>query len=327
MPVGPRALMPPAAPAMWTASPYSGSALHQVGWTPAADGTMLPVITCWYAPSVEAIEPQLYSSVNFADMDLSAPDNSESAIGRSSFVEAGQPWHAVGQERPPPSPGARRDGAPSADLPAANIAVLSVSVEGVRDRYQLLEEDLFKVFSRYGTLSNIWVLPAGHAAQITFQEYGAAWAAKIDLHRKTLLGLDGFLSVQLAEPMGPAQEPFLTGSSPYHLHRLATMEARVDDNDLLRCLAALELDAKRGREKDSEPATKSVSNDSSSNLSTIPTCVVCQDAPRCMVFEPCRHFACCAACGGDEVGRKRPVLKQCPVCRAEILRRLDVFVS
>merc|ERR1719491_1393379 len=104
------------------------------------------------------------------------------------------------------------------------------------------------------------------------------------------------------------------------------MEARVDENDLLRCLAALELDAKRGHEKDSEPATKSISNDSSSSCSTIPTCVVCQDAPRCMVFEPCRHFVCCAACGG-EVGRKRPVFQQCPVCRADILRRLDVFVS
>lgn len=48
-------------------------------------------------------------------------------------------------------------------------------------------------------------------------------------------------------------------------------------------------------------------------------CVVCWERERNTVAFPCRHLACCAACA-----RK---LRDCPVCRARIRRRVPVVLS
>jgi hypothetical protein len=41
-------------------------------------------------------------------------------------------------------------------------------------------------------------------------------------------------------------------------------------------------------------------------------CTVCMDAPRTVVFLPCRHMACCAVCSAALH------VPQCPICRTPI---------
>jgi len=141
----------------------------------------------------------------------------------------------------------------------------------------------------------------GDVAEITFQDFASAWAAAVDLDRKSLPELEATLCVQLADSCLPTAE------------------------DLLRCLAAIEGNAKRGNAQGIE-VKKDVKSHCSESSSSITSCVVCQDAARCIVFEPCKHLVCCAACGG-RADPDIPTLHRCPVCRAEILRRLEVYVS
>lgn len=47
-------------------------------------------------------------------------------------------------------------------------------------------------------------------------------------------------------------------------------------------------------------------------------CVVCQEEQRRVVLQPCKHFVCCRACSS--------LLQRCPVCRADVTERLEVFV-
>eukprot|EP01062_Namystynia_karyoxenos_P081401 TRINITY_DN894_c0_g2_i1.p1 TRINITY_DN894_c0_g2~~TRINITY_DN894_c0_g2_i1.p1 ORF type:complete len:660 (+),score=170.71 TRINITY_DN894_c0_g2_i1:87-2066(+) len=43
------------------------------------------------------------------------------------------------------------------------------------------------------------------------------------------------------------------------------------------------------------------------------TCVVCLDARRCMIFDPCRHMVCCAVCAEQ--------VAECPLCRVAVTDR------
>jgi len=91
--------------------------------------------------------------------------------------------------------------------PATPMApVVAVSVDGMKFQYQLTEDDLHKVFSRYGTVKHIHVDEAGTTAQITFQEFHHAQAAMTDLNGKVLNGLDGTLRLVWAS-QGPAALP------------------------------------------------------------------------------------------------------------------------
>lgn len=85
---------------------------------------------------------------------------------------------------------------------APTVPVISVSVEGMRFQYQLTQDDLHKVFSRYGSVSHIFVDEAGTSAQITFQDFQGAQAAVTDLNGKVLNGLDGTLRLVWAN-QGP----------------------------------------------------------------------------------------------------------------------------
>lgn len=49
------------------------------------------------------------------------------------------------------------------------------------------------------------------------------------------------------------------------------------------------------------------------------SCVVCLDARQCVVFLPCKHLACCSACA--------PSMTTCPICRATITERMNIFPS
>lgn len=105
---------------------------------------------------------------------------------------------------------------------------VAVSVEGMKFQYQLTEDDLHKVFSRYGGVKTIRVDEIGAAAQITFVNYNDASAAMTDLNGKVLNGLEGTLRLtwvsqgQGAMPppypgMGfpPMGFPPVPGSSPW----------------------------------------------------------------------------------------------------------------
>merc|ERR1719382_377130 len=70
---------------------------------------------------------------------------------------------------------------------------VNVTVEGMKFQYQLTEDDLHKVFSRYGTVKDIKVDEAGASSVITFHSFQDAQAAMTDLNGKVLNGLEGTL--------------------------------------------------------------------------------------------------------------------------------------
>lgn len=275
--------MPVSQPGMWTANIQNSSSfldphslMPYAGWDSTMNNDMAAGMLAWCAPA--SLHDQGSSMGSWSSARTVGAD-----------VQGEQCWDwadfCAGAEQP------------SRDL----MTVLSISVDGMQIPFQLLQDDLFRVFSRYGTVHGIEVKPDGDAAEIAYQDFTAAWSAVVDLDKKLLPELGATLCVQLADRYLPTKE------------------------DLLRCLAAVEANAQRALAKDIL-MRKAGAVDSSSNLSGVSCCVVCQDAPRCVVFEPCKHLACCTACGGD-AGSDMPRLTQCPVCRAKILRRLEVFVS
>lgn len=78
------------------------------------------------------------------------------------------------------------------------MSTVLVSVEGMMHQYQLTDDDLQKVFSRYGSVTRIAVDEAGTSAQITFQEFHNAQSAMADLNGKVLNGLEGTLRLEWA---------------------------------------------------------------------------------------------------------------------------------
>merc|ERR1719321_2649612 len=94
--------------------------------------------------------------------------------------------------------------------PAPQSPTVSVSVEGMKFQYQLTEDDLHKVFCRYGKVKVIKVDEVGSGAQITFHNHHDASAAMQDLDGKVLNGLDGTLRISWMTP--PSEN---LGSGPY----------------------------------------------------------------------------------------------------------------
>mmetsp|Transcript_45023 Transcript_45023/g.96056 ORF Transcript_45023/g.96056 Transcript_45023/m.96056 type:complete len:509 (+) Transcript_45023:163-1689(+) len=116
---------------------------------------------------------------------------------------------------PMPFPGITPYAAAAPMAPPVEPSV-SVSVEGMKFQYQLTEDDLHKVFSRYGAVKKIRVEESGASSVITFQSFPDAQAAMNDLNGKVLNGLDGTLRIQWVEathtaaapPPYPAMPPF-----------------------------------------------------------------------------------------------------------------------
>jgi hypothetical protein len=48
-------------------------------------------------------------------------------------------------------------------------------------------------------------------------------------------------------------------------------------------------------------------------------CVICMDAPKCVVLMPCKHYCACEDCAG--------LLQQCPLCRKMVIHTLKIFNS
>jgi len=92
---------------------------------------------------------------------------------------------------------------------------VAVSVEGMKFQYQLTEDDLHKVFSRYGGVKTIRVDEVGAAAQITFVNYNDASAAMQDLNGKVLNGLEGTLRLSWVSQGQGALPPSPYPSMPF----------------------------------------------------------------------------------------------------------------
>merc|ERR1719421_2389567 len=93
---------------------------------------------------------------------------------------------------------------------------IRVAVEGMKFQYRLTEDDLHKVFSRYGPVKLIKVDEVGSGAQITFHNYQDASAAMQDLDGKVLNGLDGTLRISWMTPPADNTAPYSsnTGMPP-----------------------------------------------------------------------------------------------------------------
>ena len=57
----------------------------------------------------------------------------------------------------------------------------------------------------------------------------------------------------------------------------------------------------------------------SSNLEDARMCVICKEKPKCVLYMPCRHLCACQDCGHSNR------LVQCPLCRQNILERINVY--
>jgi len=84
--------------------------------------------------------------------------------------------------------------------------MLNVRVDGLKFEYQLTEDDVRKVFSRYGEVFHVHVDREGTTATVQFEQPPQAMAAQQDLDRKQLAGMSGaFLRVDFAaQPYDPA---------------------------------------------------------------------------------------------------------------------------
>eukprot|EP00928_Gymnodinium_smaydae_P039483 TRINITY_DN26968_c0_g2_i1.p1 TRINITY_DN26968_c0_g2~~TRINITY_DN26968_c0_g2_i1.p1 ORF type:complete len:582 (+),score=156.74 TRINITY_DN26968_c0_g2_i1:140-1885(+) len=116
--------------------------------------------------------------------------------------------------------------AQAAPVPPLAPAAIRVSVEGMNFAYQLMEDDLQKVFRRYGTVRGIKVDSTASSAIVYFESLAQASAAMTDLNGKVLNGLDGTLRItwdQVAPAMSPALVP--PAAQPTALPLPATLTA------------------------------------------------------------------------------------------------------
>jgi len=119
-------------------------------------------------------------------------------------------------------------GCPVAPPPAAAAAPsqatthqLCVRVEGLTFDYQLTDDDVLKVFSRYGEVSHVLVNADGTSAVVRFEQPQKAIQAQRDLDGKELVGMSGALlrvSVEVvllhSVPTLPVQQHHPGGYAP-----------------------------------------------------------------------------------------------------------------
>jgi len=101
----------------------------------------------------------------------------------------------------PPNPAAMM---PPWGPPAMPMAapMLNVRVDGLTFEYQLTEDDVRKVFSRYGDVYHVNVDKEGTTAQVQLGQYHQTVAAQHDLDKKQLAGMQGaYLRVEFATPL------------------------------------------------------------------------------------------------------------------------------
>jgi len=105
----------------------------------------------------------------------------------------------------------------NAHMPLSAPTGVHVCVDGVPFQYQLTEDDLIKVFSRYGTVSNITIMDEGGSAVVQYQAAADAAKAESCLNGKVLNGVQGALRVTLfpSVPIGRPVYERPVGMVPY----------------------------------------------------------------------------------------------------------------
>jgi len=169
-------------------------------------GTTMPSAGDAGVPNLPGIDPNMAQAYLAMFQQFSAQQAAQGALGMP----------------PMPFPGAMPP-MPSYNAPASQEPTVSVSVEGMKFQYQLTEDDIHKVFARYGDIKAIRVDEAGASAKITFANYNDGHSAVTDLNGKVLNGLDGTLKVQwsngpqnMASPYPPMPFPPLPfGGMPF----------------------------------------------------------------------------------------------------------------
>lgn len=114
------------------------------------------------------------------------------------------------------APSAQQQNIPQGHAPSLRGWPVTVSVEGIGFSYQLTNDDLYKVFSRYGVVTHVEVLmPDGNSATVCFAAYEEASRAIASLDGKELAGVKGHLRVSWG------QLPTLTPGVHFGDHRMA----------------------------------------------------------------------------------------------------------
>jgi hypothetical protein len=99
-------------------------------------------------------------------------------------------------------------------VPMALPTGVHVFVDGVPFQYQLTQDDLLRVFSRYGAVSNITIMDDGGSAVVQYALASDAAKAQSFLDGKVLNGVQGSLRVTLfpSVPVGrPSYERVIPG--------------------------------------------------------------------------------------------------------------------
>eukprot|EP00434_Breviolum_minutum_P028870 symbB.v1.2.025534.t1/scaffold2483.1/size114807/8 len=119
----------------------------------------------------------------------------------------------------PPVPGMPNVPMPWASPPPVVSPWLTVRVDGLKFEYQLTEDDVRKVFSRYGDVVSVKMDREGTTSQVQFAQPHQAMAAQHDLDKKQLAGMSGaYLTVEFAAHQGYAAPP---APDPQFLQQMA----------------------------------------------------------------------------------------------------------
>eukprot|EP00929_Paragymnodinium_shiwhaense_P108155 TRINITY_DN74479_c0_g1_i1.p1 TRINITY_DN74479_c0_g1~~TRINITY_DN74479_c0_g1_i1.p1 ORF type:complete len:392 (-),score=134.34 TRINITY_DN74479_c0_g1_i1:309-1484(-) len=109
----------------------------------------------------------------------------------------------------------------AAPTPPMMSPILHVRVEGLKFEYQLTDDDVRKVFARYGEVRHVSVDRDGTAATVQLEQPHQAMAAQHDLDHKQLSGMSGaFLRVEFASP---PQAPYPSSVDPGSMAAAAAM--------------------------------------------------------------------------------------------------------
>merc|ERR1719183_1098438 len=91
----------------------------------------------------------------------------------------------------PQNPGMMMPPWPNPMVPQLPPQILNVRVEGLKFEYQLTEDDVRKIFSRYGEVYHVTVDREGTSATVQFTQPHHSISAQHDLDRKQLAGMQG----------------------------------------------------------------------------------------------------------------------------------------
>lgn len=129
-------------------------------------------------------------------------------------------------------------------------------------------------------------------------------AGELEESKKTVARLEAEVAKLLHEKQAMEVElKKLQGKDPYDYDKRTTGELR----DLHEVF------------DDSRKQVKRLLDDRTKKLEDITTCVVCADAERIILLEPCTHLALCAKCSDQ--------ISLCPICRTVITGRVVVKIS